>query len=558
MPTDNLSPAIDSESTIENGAPGIQLRPEMVATLLLCLLIGVGVLARATRYLPGWAPWGDETAVAVQVVERDYLGLLEPLELNQVAPVGYLWAAKTASLLFGVHETALRFPAFVASILTLLFVTLAARRIGGPWATVFTVGVLAASAYHVRHASEIKQYAVDACMAAMLLYIALIALERAPSVFRLRARLALLALAPLAMFCSLPAVFVAGGIALAFVPAVWAERKITTVIWWFGYCGIILVAFLAQYFYLLKPYDQVLGDVMTNCWGSGFPSYDSPWSFLVWIAQAATGSIFAHPVGGENFGSLPVAALFALGLFSLHRRRRFDVLSIIGGVFLLAFVAALLKKYPLGGHPRVVLYLSPFVAVGVGAGIRELVRFWTQSGKVTPTLATRIKIIPAAILIAIGLGSTTKDLIKPYTSDHAERVAAFGKWFFIDYPAATDGPVLNANTAWAARYELPHRPEGREFGFLKAKYADSLRTAETCLPERVDRPTGLFIAFHPYDATSVAARKQWECDLKERFRLSRTDYYPIAVDSADNMQIDVLWIEPISRVAEASAEQEIR
>ena len=49
-----------------------------------------GVLLRVGRYLLNFPFWGDESMLIQNYLDRDYADLLQPLTLQQVAPLGYL------------------------------------------------------------------------------------------------------------------------------------------------------------------------------------------------------------------------------------------------------------------------------------------------------------------------------------------------------------------------------------------------------------------------------------------------------------------------------------
>jgi 4-amino-4-deoxy-L-arabinose transferase-like glycosyltransferase len=62
--------------------------------------------------------WCDEAAIALNIMKRDYLGLLNPLDNLQGAPILYLWAVKTITMVFGTGEQSFR-------LLSLIFYLLA-------------------------------------------------------------------------------------------------------------------------------------------------------------------------------------------------------------------------------------------------------------------------------------------------------------------------------------------------------------------------------------------------------------------------------------------------
>src|SRR5947209_7734229 len=76
----------------------------------------LGMAWRTVRYLLAFPIWGDEAFVSLNLLDRDYLGLLRPLEYKQVAPMLFLWAESAAYHLLGGAELALRLLPFLAGL----------------------------------------------------------------------------------------------------------------------------------------------------------------------------------------------------------------------------------------------------------------------------------------------------------------------------------------------------------------------------------------------------------------------------------------------------------
>ena len=66
--------------------------------LLIFLLLGI--LLRLLRWGLAMPVWGDEAAIGLNIIRRDYLDLLRPLDFSQVAPLLFLWIQRTVCVLF--------------------------------------------------------------------------------------------------------------------------------------------------------------------------------------------------------------------------------------------------------------------------------------------------------------------------------------------------------------------------------------------------------------------------------------------------------------------------
>ena len=83
------------------------------------IIIGFGIAIRLVQYLYNRSLWADEAVLALNIVNRSYLELLQPLDYDQGAPIGFLWIEKLAIQLFGNNEYALRLFPLLSSILSI-------------------------------------------------------------------------------------------------------------------------------------------------------------------------------------------------------------------------------------------------------------------------------------------------------------------------------------------------------------------------------------------------------------------------------------------------------
>src|ERR1044071_4702024 len=121
-------------------------------------MILLGILLRLRQYWTGRSLWSDEAMLALNIVNRNLIGLFKPLDYDQGSPIGFLLIEKIFSLPFSRSEYALRFfPLIVGSASIWLFYLLLKRTTSG-------AGLLAALTLFVLnqrliyYSSEVKQY----------------------------------------------------------------------------------------------------------------------------------------------------------------------------------------------------------------------------------------------------------------------------------------------------------------------------------------------------------------------------------------------------------------
>ncbi len=356
------------ESFLRRSVTG-PLRRREPAVLVAWAAIGLGTVIRLHQFGQRRSLWTDEAALAVNVVQRDFGGLLQPLDGNQGAPVLFLFAQRVAVLVGGNNEYALRLVPLGAGLAVLVLTCLVARRLGSATFAAVATSLVAFSPSLVRYSTEVKQYSSDAVIAVGLVLVALLAAESE----RPRRYLVALAVAgAVALWASHPAVFILAGTGTVLAArAAWRRR-------WSDLVPLAAVAALwavsagALYQVSLRGLDQ--NEFLASYWQDGFlPRPVTPGSAIRWLVEVAVG-VMENPVGL----ALPAFALvmLAVGLWTLGQHHR------IGLGMLVAFapflmLAAALELYPI--QDRLVLFVVPLVVLGVGALVDLPANAWRSA-----------------------------------------------------------------------------------------------------------------------------------------------------------------------------------
>jgi hypothetical protein len=192
----------------------------------------------------------------------------------------------------------------------------------------------------------------------------------------------LVAVVPLALGLSYPAVFVAGGVSLA-IAAVLSSNNSRRAWWAWGAYNLALAGgFLAWYRLSTATQAGAELEAMSRMWENTFPPHDSLQSLFAWLLQVHTGPLLAVPLGGDHWGSLGTSLLCLAAVAVLASRRSYR-LVLCSAPFALNFFAAAIRRYPYGGHMRLAMHLAPLVAIlaGIGAAAAcEWLHAWALPG----------------------------------------------------------------------------------------------------------------------------------------------------------------------------------
>jgi len=351
------------ETSTSPGRVAHALRSARFASVLVLL----GVALRVWAYVGNPSLWLDEI-----LLSRNILGLTsrelatQPLQLDQVAPRGFLVVEKAAVEAFGRNELALRlFPVLCAVAAVFLFRRLAQRSLDG-LAAPFALALFAIGVPFINYGAQVKQYSVDVTATILLLVLAL-ELRRADATTR---RLLLTgAVGFVIIWFSQASVLVMGGIGVALAVEWLLSRDRAT-----GRALVITIpmwatASLVAIVMGLRSMTPATREFMDDFWRGGFAPFPPGLATVTWFWRQLT-SMFSDPTLLRY--QLPVVFTLTMlaGFVALWRWRREVALLLLGPV-VAAMAAAAAHQYPFRG--RLILYLMPIVVLAVAAGA-ELVR----------------------------------------------------------------------------------------------------------------------------------------------------------------------------------------
>lgn len=354
-------------ATIVRGTSPSAFRLEQLGFVFL---VALGVTLRFRQYLFNRSFWLDEASLALNVADRNVITLLtEPLANLQSAPPGFLVAARSIAVALGPFDWALRLVPLIAGVsVVLLSVLLARRELTSTVARLAFVGFIALSPVLIFYSSEFKQYSSDA-LAAVAILVAF-SYRSSPYGTWLLAGTGFAAL-----FCSLPAVFVAAPAALCLLYEAARSHRYRQLL----LVGLGWLAGAALHgAYILQAGTHY--EFMVGWWREhgGFPpSPVSSVADFMWYPRALSGFVymaFSTPaVAVPNLNpplsdpaGLGLAGAFAVALALSFGRRR-PTRLIAAAAIVLTVLASSFEIYPFSS--RLVLFLVPLAFFTIAAAI---------------------------------------------------------------------------------------------------------------------------------------------------------------------------------------------
>ena len=335
--------------------------PERTAMVVAWIAIVGGAVVRVWAMSQRGSLWLDEASLALNVMTRDFAALARPLDWGQAAPVGFLWVER----LFAAHAESpavwLRVVPLCAGVALPLLLWNLGRRVLGTGAGAIAAVTAAGSLLALRYSTEAKPYASDAAVAAALLLVAC-RVREAPE--EARRWWAFAAAVVLAVFVSIPSVFVIAAIVMVFatdaavrnsrhalrigVPALAVTMVLFAALWLTAYQPSAGSAHLRDYWAPvmldLRADDRVLRVVRVLM-------------ELTWIPLRWTGSLLGAAVG---------TALWVGGLAIVGGRDRRHAALLATPVVIVA-LASMAGAYPLSD--RLAFFAVPGVWIAQAAAV---------------------------------------------------------------------------------------------------------------------------------------------------------------------------------------------
>ena len=337
------------------------------------IIIGFGIVLRLIPYLDNRSLWLDEVWLALNILQKPFSQLMEPLDWRQIAPVGFLFIEKALVLNIGGSEYALRVFPLLAGILSLFLFYGVARRILTPRGLVIALGLFAISELLLRYSSELKQYSSDVTIALGIYLLGLICIEK-ESRFVLSLLLFSFAGAILIWF-SHPAVFSLAGVGIALTLYCLKNQKWQHMAWLSMPASLWLGSFAFNFHFAHLHLSENVKMVKSWSGSTAFmPLAPHSIQNLMWYPKAFL-NMFFSPGGFEFYGL--AAFCFVIGWVSAFSGKRYACYMVTFPILVTLFASGL-HMYPFQG--RLILFIVPTMMIFIGEGVDRVMALEKPNG----------------------------------------------------------------------------------------------------------------------------------------------------------------------------------
>ncbi len=376
------------------------------------IIIISGIVNRLIQYIYNRSLWADEAVLALNIVERSYIELTQPLDYDQVAPIGFLWIEKFLVNLLGNNEYVLRLFPLIAGIVSLFIFAIIARRYLKNLGSVIAILLFSSISSIVYYSTEVKQYSTDILIALLLCY--LLAPYGRKKITTSQTVITII-LVVIFLWFSHPAIFILTAMGLVELVTVILNKdtnisKRKVIIYASG-----LLSFCIFYFGFLNQAND--NQDLFNSWEDAFPNHPLN---IIWYLDAF-GQFFYKPLGFEYYKLLGfeinldvvAIALFLLGCFSYFHKNKIILCTLLFPL-LTTFAGAGLHLYPF--RTRVVLFLAPFFIIAIAEGIN-----WIATLKLHRVIAIFLACL-ITLTIAAPVVESSMTFVKPKQKEEIKEV----------------------------------------------------------------------------------------------------------------------------------------
>lgn len=477
-------------------------RISSIVKLVALAIILLGLILRVQQYCANRSLWLDEAFLALNLVERDLVELVQPLDYNQGAPLGFLYAQKLTIQVLGNRDYILRLLPLAAGVISLYLFYRVAEKYASRAAMLLALALYAASGPLVYYTSEAKQYSTDVATTLLLLLLAAKCFEAEVG---MKHYVGLGVAGSLALWFSHPALFVVAGIGLSL-----ALHQVTHRDWrrlsWLGMACLLWLANFAA-IYAISLHSLASNTDLINYWAGGFMPVP-PWRDFGWFPNAFSDML--ENLAGLSATSIAMVAFFVGCLSLLLRRWRLGLVLIVP--FGLVLLASGLKKYPFAD--RLLLFIVPSALLLIAQGADQI---RVSLRRVSHWLSNGVWLFLTIVLLLAPTVGLQQTLWHPQMREEIKQVMRYVDQHF------TEGDLLYVY--YGAKY--PFLYYAPQFGFGEEDYMLGLyhREEPHIYLEELDQLSGggriWFIFSHVYN---------WAAIDEEAFFLEHLDSLGTRVD----------------------------
>jgi len=364
-----------------------KLQDEKWPRLIAFIVMGVGIALRVKMFLMNRSLFIDEANLAINIFDRGYLELLQPLSREQFVPPIFLWFTEFISRFIGATEYAVRLYPLICGILAIPLFYRITNKLQHPWFALYPLVVFCFNDFVVKYSVTFKQYSSDVLVTLLFLAMAL----HYTSMNTGKRFLFWLLAGMGAIWLSMPVVFILSGVGIYYLVNGWRAGKNNQLVYTSLAIAGWLVSFGAYFLVLLKH--QVGSEYLQDFHEGYFlpfpPMSAEELQTFTSLSLQFVVILFNNTVLAYLWGIVTVLA----AIYAIYKRYASQIILLVLPI-VACYAASALNFYSL--IPRLTLFLLPLFLILISVGAETLFRMRFQFNQVLKIAIVVVMVITAA------------------------------------------------------------------------------------------------------------------------------------------------------------------
>lgn len=324
---------------------------------ILYLAIIVGVVLALFQFFFDKFVWLDEAMLSLNIRDRNFTELLQPLDYVQVAPIGFLYIQKLLTTIFGFNEFVLRVTPLLSWFVSLYFMyKLTFTLFKDKTLALLATAIFSTTLILIIYSNEIKQYSSDVMFAIVIFYLTVaLDFKKTKSILQFA-----IAGAIIIWFSNVSVIMLTTAGLYLLVKEFFIQKNYRVI------AIFTLWAISLAVYYTLFIYHHPSAEIMKHHWASSFLPLNRLWGRFIYYSLR---NIYMDVFSFDKFWYIP-AFLSIVGLVILIVSRQFTLLFFVLFPIALHFALSSQGMYPFSG--RFILYMLPALVILFAYSVTKL------------------------------------------------------------------------------------------------------------------------------------------------------------------------------------------
>ncbi|MCF8008573.1 MAG: glycosyltransferase family 39 protein [Halanaerobiales bacterium] len=350
-------------------------------------IIILGIFIRFRQYLVNRSLWIDEASLALNILEKNYIGLLQKLDYGQSAPPVFLLITKYLTNLFGTSEYILRLLPLISGVLSLYVFYKISEKVLNKKAVPIALILMSFTHFNIYYSAEFKQYSLEVLIGLLIITFAIRLYKSNYSNYNL---FLFVFIGSISVWFSHASVFMLLGVGLAlllklsYINSFSKKLKTRKYIFLIITYLVCFVSFSFHYFLIIRKSAEKHFYQFWQGYFLPFPPVSIN-EIKKYFELAA--KFIINPLGFNHVLGIVIFFILIGEYFLWKKKDKFYFYLINFPIFIL-ITTSMLSIYPFG--VRLVLFITPIFYLIISEGIYNIFVLFSKQNK---------KLIPIALLL---------------------------------------------------------------------------------------------------------------------------------------------------------------